>query len=342
MKKYLSNTELIYLCRQLSLILKSGISLLEGISILQEDASSPEGKKLLTDIYEHLLVSGNIPEAFAKTGVFPDYLIHMVSIGELSGNLDETFASLADHYEREENFSKNIRSALAYPMIMLGMLLIVLLVLIMKVMPVFNQVFMELGVEMSGISLHILNLGDRLRQYSFVFLFLLVLLFGFLFYTFRSSNGQKLLRHLPFMKRLAHKTACARFASGLSMTLRSGMDTDASFDLLVHLTEEPFFQEKIHQIQAEIQEGTDFSEALHKSGFFSGMDIRMISLGFLTGSADTVLSKIADRLFDEIDDSMQRIIGYLEPTLVAVLSILVGLILLSVMLPLVGIMSHIG
>lgn len=342
MKKYLTNTELTYICRQLALILKSGISLLEGVSILRDDAATSEGQKLLTEIYDQLLMSGNIKESFAATGVFPDYLLHMVEIGDLSGNLEETFDSLAAHYEREENFSKNIRGALSYPLIMLGMLLAVLLVLILKVMPVFNQVFMELGVEMSGISLHILNLGDHLRQYAVVFLLLLLLLFGFIFYMFRSSDGKKLFYRLPVMKQLSHKIACARFASGLSMTLRSGLDTEGSFDLLLHLTDDPAFREKVSRIRSEIQEGTDFAEALQKSGIFSGMDIRLISLGFRTGSADTVLARIADRLFEEIDDSMQRIVGYLEPTLVAVLSVLVGLILLSVMLPLVGIMSNIG
>ena len=342
MSKNLTNTELIYLSRQLALILKSGISLLEGISILQEDAASDEGKKILTDMYEHLLLSGNIKEAFAAAEVFPEHMLHMIELGERSGNLDETFASLADHYEREENFTSNIRSALSYPMIMLGMLFAVLLVLILKVMPVFNQVFTELGVEMSGLSLHILNLGDTLRTYAVLFLFFLLLLTGSVYYIFRSANSKKILARLPLIRQIYQKLARARFASGLSMALRSGMDMEESFDLVTNLADDSFLAEKIQTVRLAVSEGGDISEAMNQAGIFSGMDARMISLGFRTGSADVVLNQIADRLFEETDTSMQRFIGYLEPTLVAVLSVLVGLILLSVMLPLIGIMSQIG
>ena len=121
-EKNMTNQELIYLCRQLSMLLKAGISLLEGISILKEDADTEDGKKILSVIYEELLESGDIQSALEKTAVFPPYFIHMVKMGELSGNLDDTFASLAVHYEREENLSGSIRDALTYPLIMLGML----------------------------------------------------------------------------------------------------------------------------------------------------------------------------------------------------------------------------
>lgn len=342
MTKQLTNTELIFFCRQLALILKSGISLLEGVSILRDDAASKEGQEILTSVYDRLLETGSITDALTEAHVFPAYLIHMVEIGDISGNLEEAFSSLADHYQREEDFSKNIRSALSYPLIMLGMLSVVLLVLILKVMPVFNQVFMELGAEMSGLSLHILNLGNTLRRYSLVFLLLLAALVGGLFYLFRSPRGKQFLAGLPFTKSLSEKIACARFASGLSMALRSGLDTEGSFDLVIQLIENPSFQEKVSQARSLIQEGEDFAESLNKAGIFSGMDARMVSMGFRTGSADMVLGQIADRLFEETDDSLQRAAGLVEPTLVAVLSVLVGLILLSVMLPLVGIMSNIG
>jgi len=342
MNKHLTNTELIYICRQLALILKSGISALEGVSILLEDAASPETRKLLAEIYEHLLLSGNIAEAFSSTNAFPEYLIHMLEIGDLSGNLEETFISLADHYEREETFSQNIRSALSYPLVMLGMLLAVLLVLILKVMPVFQQVFMELGVEMSGLSLHILNLGDQLRKYAFVFLLLLLLPAGFLVYAFRFADGKKLLQKLPYIKKPAIQTSCARFASVFSIAQRSGLDIERSFELVLPLIDDPAIREKITAVRSAVSEGGDFADALRQAGIFSAMDTRMIALGFRTGSADAVFAQIADRLFEETDDAMQRIVSYIEPTLVAVLSILVGLILLSVMLPLVGIMSQIG
>lgn len=342
MKKQLTNTELIFFCRQLAFVLNSGISLLEGISILRDDAATREGQEILTLVYDRLLETGSITDALTEAAVFPEYLIHTVEMGDISGNLEEAFASLADHYQREEDFSKNIRGALTYPLIMLGMLSAVLLVLIVKVMPIFNQVYTELGAEMSGISFHILNLGNTIRSYSLVFLLLLLILAAGLFALFRSPKSKQLLGRLPFVRRLLEKVARARFASGMSMALRSGLDTERSFELTLQLVEHPAFQEKIRAASARIQEGEDFADALNQTGIFSGMDARMVAMGFRTGSADAALNQISDRLFEEVDDSLQRAAGLVEPTLVAVLSVLVGLILLSVMLPLVGIMSSIG
>ena len=345
-EKKMTNPELIYLCRQLSMLLKAGISLLEGISILRDDADTEDGKKILSTIYEELLESGDIQTALEKTGVFPPYLIHMVKMGDLSGNLDDTFASLAVHYEREEALTGSIRDALTYPLIMLGMLSAVLLVLIIKVMPIFDQVFQELGVEMSGAASGILHLGNGLRRYALVFLLLFLLLAVGLLYLTRTTRGRIQLRSLarkfPLSRRLLYDTSCARFASGMSVALKSGLDTEEGFDLVTQLVDDPEFSKKINQAREAIQQGEDFSEALNKAGIFSGMDARMVSVGFRAGAADNALSDIASRLQEETDEKLQSLAGLLEPTLVAVLSILVGLILLSVMLPLVNVMSNIG
>ena len=345
-EKKMTNPDLIYLCRQLSMLLKAGISLLEGVSILRDDADTEDGKKILSAIYDELLESGDIQSALEKAEIFPSYFIHMVKMGDLSGNLDDTFASLATHYEREEALTGSIRDALTYPLIMLGMLSAVLLVLTVKVMPVFDQVFQELGVEMSGAALSVLHLGNGLRHYSLVFLILFLLLAASLLYLTRTTRGRIQLRAMarkfPLSRRLMYDTSCARFASGMSVALKSGLDTEESFDLVTQLVDDPDFCQKINSAREAIHNGEDFSTALNKAGIFSGMDARMVAVGFRAGAADTALADIASRLQDETDEKLQSMAGLLEPTLVAVLSILVGLILLSVMLPLVNVMSNIG
>lgn len=139
-----------------------------------------------------------------------------------------------------------------------------------------------------------------------------------------------------------YDTSCARFASGMSVALKSGLDTEEGFDLVTQLVDDPDFCQKIASAREAIQNGEDFSDALNKAGIFSGIDARMVSVGFRAGAADSALSDIASRLQTETDEKLQSLAGLLEPTLVAVLSVLVGLILLSVMLPLVNVMSNIG
>ena len=128
----------------------------------------------------------------------------------------------------------------------------------------------------------------------------------------------------------------------MSVALKSGLDTEEGFDLVTQLVDDPDFCQKIASAREAIQNGEDFSDALNKAGIFSGIDARMVSVGFRSGNVDVVLKKIADRYEETTNRRLQSIIAILEPTLVIILSVIVGLILLSVILPLMGIMTSIG
>lgn len=346
MKNYLNNTELAFFCEQLSLLLHSGISVLEGIAIMKEDAAAKEVSDILTAVSGRLEETGLLHEALSSSGVFPPYVIHMTEIGERSGTLDDVMASLSLHYQREEAISKSVRDALIYPLVMLSMLLVVVVVLVVRVMPVFSQVFEQLGAEMTGISRSILSLGTALERYAIVFIALLVLLAAGLIYLTRTKHGRRLasslLSKFPPTRDFHNRLSCSRFAGGMSIALKSGLDTEESFQLVSNLIEDTNFKEKIGKARQLLEEGKDFTEALNKSGIFSGVYARMVSIGFRTGSADTVLEKLSSAYQEEADEKMQNLVAMLEPTLVAVLSIIVGMILLSVLLPLTGIMSSIG
>ena len=138
------------------------------------------------------------------------------------------------------------------------------------------------------------------------------------------------------------KIACSRFASGMYLSLSSGLDTDQSLEMVSRLVDHPVIQEKIQNIQALIMEGTSFADAVSQTNMFSGIYARMVSIGYKTGAMDDVMKQISVQYDEEIDSLMSDLVAKLEPTLVAILSIIVGLILLSVMLPLMGIMSNIG
>ncbi|MBQ5386962.1 MAG: type II secretion system F family protein, partial [Lachnospiraceae bacterium] len=137
----LDNNELSYFCGQMALILKSGISALEGIDMMKDDNSSEEDKAILDNIKNDMIQNGSLFQSMENTGLFPNYMLHMVRIGEQTGNLDEVMHSLQEHYEREESIRVSIQNALIYPFIMAGMIIVVILILLVRVMPIFNQVF---------------------------------------------------------------------------------------------------------------------------------------------------------------------------------------------------------
>ena len=265
-QKQLSNTELASFCSQMALILKSGISSIEGISIMLEESQNNAEKAILQKIYDTLLETGNLFQALEASAVFPSYLLHMVDIGEQAGRLDDVMKSLSLHYEREENISRSIRSAVTYPLIMICMMAAVVLILITKVMPIFNQVFAQLGQEMSGFSKALLSVGAAVNQYSDIFMGILVVLIGLGVYFGKTKHGRKTFasfsKHIPALRRLYEKTSSCRFADCMALTLSSGLNPDYCTELAENLIEDEEFRKKIAACRLMMREGSELSAAL--------------------------------------------------------------------------------
>lgn len=345
-QKRLSNQEIASFCSQTAMLFSAGITPTESMHILQNDSKTTEGREILQKILDTCRQGSSFAEALKATDVFPDYVLHMIALGEESGNLDNVMQSLANYYEREDSIADSIRSAVSYPFIMIAIMLLVIFVLLGKVMPIFNQVFIQLGSEMSGISATLLNLGNSLNRYSLIFVAVLAALVVLYLLSVKTKKGRTLTRRIlsafPLTRGFYEKLAAGRFASGMALTISSGMDTFSSLDMVSELTEHKGMQQKIAACKKAIKEGANLSEALTASGIFSNLYARMVAVGFRTGSIDTVMHKIADNYDRETERKIRSIISILEPTLVIILSVIVGLILLSVIFPLMGIMSSIG
>lgn len=344
--KKLSNSELTTFCGQFALILRSGISSMEGLSILIEDTPEGEGKKILEALLHETELTGSLYTALESTDCFPAYMCSMVEIGEQSGRLDDVMNNLSEHYRREESLVQNIRSAVTYPLVMLGMMIVIMLVLIVKVLPIFNQVYEQLGSELTGISAAVLNFGKIMGNYSIIFIALLLILAGAFFYFTCTQKGRSKAASFSstfFMtKHLSEKTACSRFASGMYLSLASGLDIDQSLDMVARLVDHPSVSQKIELIRHRLSEGMDFAEAAAEAKIFPILYLQMLNIGFKTGAMDDVMKQISIQYDEEIEEQMYSLVSKVEPTLVAILSVAVGMILLSVMLPLIGIMSNIG
>ena len=342
-QKSLAYPEIASFCSEMAMILKSGISALEGLELLMEDTQNELEQELLNSMYQTMLEGSTFADALEQTHVFPTYLIHMAEIGEETGRLDDVMDSLAAHYTREETLSKNIRNSLTYPLIMIIMMLVVIVILITKVMPVFQQVFQQLGTEMTGLSRGILMLGNGLSRYALVFVVLIVAIVIIGIYLTRTEKGRKQLGKLghvfPFSREITEKSSVCRFAGAMALSLKSGMTPERGLEFSQNLIEDEYFREKIKHCADEMEQGTDLSVALVKSKVFTGVYARMTSIAGKSGMMDEVMDQIADRCEDELNDRITSFISVLEPTLVIILSVIVGIILLSVMLPLLGIMA---
>ena len=337
-KKLLGNLEIASFCEQLTMIISAGIPTYEGVSILMEDAPDAETKAILQKIYEPLEMGSTFHQALCASEVFPQYALDMVEIGELSGRLEEVLRALTHYYKREESIRTGIKNAVTYPIIMIGIMIVILFVLVGKVLPIFNQIYSELGSGLTGFALSMMHFSNALNEY---FIFILIGLIGLAVIAF-SYTKTKAFRLNMQKRKLAMDTASSRFANCMHMALGSGLDLTQGLDLAERLVDNPYMSARICKCKALLESGIGFSEAILTSKIFSKTYASLITIGFRTGSMEQVMNRISQEYEDNIEQEINHFISILEPSLVIVLTVLIGFILLSFLLPLIGIMSSIG
>jgi type IV pilus assembly protein PilC len=341
-----SGRELSAFCLQVSLLLKAAVPLDEGLSIMADDASSEREKKLLKELSEDVELGSPFHVALENAKGFPDYVVKMAKLGQQTGTLDQMMEELSVYYEKEYLMAKNIRNAITYPVMMCAMLLVVLFVLFTKVMPIFEQVYSQLGVQLSPLSLAASRFGGIFSGAALVVFVVLALVVGAA--ALASGSGHAFVwaeRVKEWVKRnnkTALMVAQRRFTSVLALTLKSGMELEKGMELAEELVNNEKIAKTIHACAEELQVGTPYFEAMKKTGLFSGFHVQMIKIGTRSGRLDDVMADISNDYEQQADTSIDNMIARIEPTMVAVLAIVVGLILLSVMLPLAGVLAGIG
>ena len=286
-KTLLTNSELANFTSQMALILQAGISPDEGISIMVEDSDNDKTKQFLSSIEELLNQGETLYTSLQQTNAFPAYALHMIQIGELSGRLEEVMRSLSIHYQRQYENNESIKSAVSYPLIMIVMMFVVILVLITKVLPIFNQVFEQLGTSISGFSKAVLDIGKSFSTYSYIYIgILLILLLCFVYFT-KSEQGKMkfydFLTKLRFTKNLTWKLALSKFTSGMSIALSSGLDVSQSMEMAKELIDHKQLKAKITEAE-KMLEDHDLATSLIQTNIVSGMYARLLKIGNKTRS----------------------------------------------------------
>ena len=338
----MDDKDLSIFCTQLALVLKSGIVLHEGIAMMIEDMEQGAMRENLIIIEKKLSEGNMLNAALLVTGSFPKYMTDMVKIGEISGRLEDVMTSLGNYYEREEALKQSIKSAVFYPLILSSMMLIVMLVLSIKVLPIFQEVFNNLGGEISGIAQSFMKVGAVTGQYIYVIVVVIILITLAVIAGIKTKRGKYLARKLAGKLKITEKIATARFASAMALMMASGINTDEALTTSLKLVENEKVKDKAKLCEAQLKGGNSFINALSESQVFSNLATRMLSMGMKTGNIDEVMKQVADNYEEEVRTDLNKRVAVIEPVSVAVLSIMIGSILISVMLPLMGIMVSIG
>ena len=344
-RKPLSNADISYICRSLALLLHGGLTLADGICLLgQEDTVHRE---LLGFLEKGLDEGRPLSDVLAETGCFPGAVHRMVRIGEETGQLEEALNGLADYYDQRCHTARLLHNAVSYPGMALGLMLVVIGVLLVKVLPIFDEVYASLGSRLTGIAAGLLYFGQLLKgamPVLFALLCLIVVL-ALLFAKCRPFREWVTNRYQKKFgdKGISREFNNARFARGLAMGLGSGLHMEEAISLASDLLQDiPGAAKRCALCARKVEQGSDLSDALREGGLLDAASCRMLKLGIRGGSGDTVMADIAEKQLEKAEARLESAIGKIEPAMVLTASILVGLILLSVMLPLMHILSAIG
>ena len=348
MKNYLlSNEDMSAVCTGLGYMLHAGIGNADALTLLAEDETRPAMKSVLEQMAKNADEGMELSDIFGAAGCFPGYVVKMLAVGEKTGRTEEALQALAATCDRRDSMEKRLKSALLYPSILLLIMLAVITVLLVYVLPIFNSVYAQLGGSLSGVAGGLLSFGQALGKFmpvliiifvfAVVFLALFTVLPGFrdeLISAWQKKRGDK---------GVAGKMAAATFAQALSLAMNSGMNIeDAVAGAAELVLDNAGYRERADKCAAMLSEGQSTADSLRESGLIPPSRCRILEAGIRSGSGETAMDAIAEKLTEESELAMEDAISRVEPAMVIITSVLVGVIIISVMLPLINIMSAIG
>jgi type IV pilus assembly protein PilC len=341
--KTLAPAQLELLFSNLELVYHSGLPLTEGFDILRENAQNGDERRRMKALYQAALEGVSLHETLETLGDLPDYALSLIRIGEATGRMEETFASLRAYYAKRDVLSQTIRSSLTYPLSMLVVVVAIVVVLLTQAMPVFNQVFLQLGYQMSGLAAGLMGFGTALSQYALWIVGLIVVLvaIGVIIRLIPAGKDfyRTLFQRAPVTRDLSLRLSTQRFAIALASLLDAGLDVDQALEYAEPLVDDRRARSRISAIRKEIKGGASFITAIEKSGLFPRSSLALLAVGFKTGTDSDALYQVGDQIELATENRMDSLVAAIEPTLVAIMCVLVGLILLSVMLPLLGVLA---
>jgi type IV pilus assembly protein PilC len=344
-KKIMSSEELSSFCDQIALMLSSGMTLRDGIEMLAEDEMKGDDKvHPYTDLYKVVDETGSLYIAMRENEEnWPSYMIEMVDIGEQTGRLEDIMLSLSTYYQREGRIRSAAVSAITYPLVLGVMLVVIIGILLWRVLPVFRRVLSSLGVDSTGSGSVLMQIGSIAGWAVLILIALVVVAALVILVLMKTKARGKTLRFLknlfPPVRKLTEKLSASRVAGILSLMLSSGFPMENALDMAPAALADEESIEKVHVIRDEMKKDKTFSEALSKSGLFADFHNRMLKVGAASGHEPQVMGKIAEIYEEQVEDGLDHLISIVEPTLVALLSIVIGAILLSVMLPMAGVLG---
>lgn len=324
--------------RQMATLIESGIPVVTALDILSEQTQNEGFKATLNNVRDSVNTGLSLSEALKKTPrVFSDLLVSMVRAGEMSGMLDVVLDRVATYMEKSNSLQKKMKSALIYPTVIVLMATVITLVMILKVIPVFKDIFAGFGAELPGPTQFLINLSDFIRGQVILFTIMLVGASVTIKWYFGTKAGRSFMDtmklRVPIIGPLFRKVAISKFTRTLSTLLRSGVPILGALDIVGETSGNVVVERAVNNVRDSVREGENIAPPMERSGIFPPMVTRMIAVGEKSGELEKMLTKIADTFDEQVDTSVDGLTSLLEPLIIAFLGIVIGGIVLCMFLP---------
>ena len=333
-----SLADLVVFTRQLATMIDAGIAIVQSLQALADQYSNKVMRDVIRDITTRVESGESFSEALQKhPKAFSRLYISMVAAGEKGGLLAEILARLATYLENSARLRRKVKSTMMYPIVVSTVAIAITVFLLVKVVPVFKDVYSSFGAKLPGPTEFLMTLSDLMGHYLWVFLIGLgAIVYGWLYFI-KTKGGRdfwdKQRISLPVFGPIAHKICLARFTRTLASLIRSGVPILEVLQIVSQTVDNTVMEKAIKAASADIERGEGIATALGKHPVFPSMIIRMISAGEQTGNIDTMLERVSNFLDEEIETMLSGLMSLLEPLLIVFLGLLVGGMVICMYLP---------
>ncbi len=325
--------------RQMATMMKAGVPLLSSFDIIGEGFDNPNMRKMVDELKQEVAAGNSFASSLRKKPIqFDDLYCNLVEAGEQAGALETLLDRVATYKEKTEALKAKIKKAMTYPIAVLVVAVIVSAILLIKVVPQFEDVFKNFGAELPAFTQMVIGISQVLQEWWFIVLIgLFVVAFGVREVHRRSENFRnkvdQLTLKVPIVGDIIYKSSVARYARTLSTTFAAGVPLVEALDSVAGATGNVVFRNAVHKIKQDVSTGMQLNFSMRTTGVFPSMALQMTAIGEESGALGDMLDKVASFYETEVDNMVDNLTALMEPMIMAVLGVLVGGLIIAMYLP---------
>ncbi|HET9843417.1 MAG TPA: type II secretion system F family protein [Gammaproteobacteria bacterium] len=338
-KKRISSEDISFYSRQMATMMTAGVPLVQSFDIVARGTDNLSLRDLILSVKAEVEAGRSYAEALEK---FPQHFDHLfcnlVAAGEASGSLETMLDRIATYKEKAESLKRKIKKALFYPIAVMIVAVVVTFILLIFVVPQFEQLFKGFGADLPAFTRMVINISEFVQSYWYIILGLAIIgIWAFIYFKKRSTKFQHMLERLslkiPIIGNILHKASIARYARTLATTFAAGVPLIEALDSVAGATGNIVYAEAVWRIRDDVAMGSQVQASMRSTNIFPNMVTQMVAIGEESGSLDEMLSKVADIYEEEVDAAVDGLSSLLEPLIMVILGVLVGGLVIAMYLP---------